>query len=102
MNVLERIVELRDKRGWSNYRLAREAKISDTVINNLFRRNNFPTIPTLEAICAGLGITLSQFFSEDKDNEAIILNDKQKEMLRIWDSLTNEKKESLLDFLKRI
>ena len=100
MDVLERIKQLRDERGWSNYRLAKEAKFSENTLNNLFRRNNVPTIPTLEAICAGFGITLSQFFAEG--NEPIALNDKQREMLKTWDSLADEQKESLLDFIKKI
>jgi len=100
MDVLERIKELRDGRGWSNYRLAKEAKISENALNNLFRRNNVPTIPTLESICAGLGITLSQFFADG--NEPVALSDTQREMLNTWDSLTDEQKISLLDFIKKI
>ena len=100
MDVLERIKELRGGRGWSNYRLAKEAKISENALNNLFRRNNVPTIPTLESICAGLGITLSQFFADG--NEPVALSDAQREMLNTWDSLTDEQKVSLLDFIKKI
>ena len=100
MDILERIKALRDERGWSNYRLAREADISENSLNNLFRRNNLPTIPTLESICKGLGITLSQFFATG--NEPVELNEAQREMLTTWDSLTAEQKETLLEFLKKI
>jgi len=100
MDVLEHIKKLRDMRGWSNYRLAKEAGVSENVLNNLFRRNNLPTIPTLESICTGFGITLSQFFAED--GETIKLSDGQREMLQTWDTLSQEQKESLLDFLKKI
>ena len=100
MDILERIKALRDERGWSNYRLAREAGISENSLNNLFRRNNLPTIPTLESICNGLGITLSQFFAQG--GEPVELNDSQREMLVTWDSLTAEQKETLLQFLKKI
>jgi len=100
MDILERIKVLRDERGWSNYRLAREAEISENSLNNLFRRNNLPTIPTLESICNGLGITLSQFFATG--GEAVELSDSQRSMLTTWDSLTVEQKETLLEFLKKI
>jgi transcriptional regulator with XRE-family HTH domain len=100
MDLLERIKTLRDERGWSNYRLAKEAKISEGSLNNLFRLNNLPTIPTLEAICMGLGITLSQFFAED--GEAVVLNEEQREMLDTWNSLTPEQKGALLDLLKKM
>ena len=100
MDILKRISDLRDKRGWSNYRLAKEANISEGSLNNLFRLNNQPTIPTLEAICTGLGISLSQFFAEP--NEAILLNPEQREMLDVWDTLNKEKKTALLELLKKM
>lgn len=100
MDILDRIKILRDERGWSNYRLAREAGISENSLNNLFRRNNLPTIPTLEAICKGLGITLSQFFSDG--GEPVELSEAQREMLMTWDAMTDEQKKALLQFLKKI
>lgn len=100
MEILNRIKQLRDERGWSNYRLAKEADISEGSLNNLFRLNNQPTIPTLEAICMGLDISLSQFFAEGK--EAIALNDEQREMLNIWNTLNKEQKTALIELLKRM
>ena len=100
MDILEQIKKLRDERGWSNYKLARQAGISENSLNNLFRRNNLPTIPTLESICKGFGITLSQFFAEH--GEPIPLSDSQREMLMAWDALTEEQKQTLLEFLKKI
>ena len=100
MDILTQIKKLRDERGWSNYRLAKEAGISENSLNNLFRRNNLPTIPTLESICKGLGISLSQFFS--KGGEPVELSDAQREMLAAWDALTEEQKMTLLEFLKKI
>jgi len=100
MVVLDRIKQLRDDRGWSNYKLAKEAGIYEGSLNNLFRLNNQPTIPTLEAICAGLGISLCQFFAEG--NEAVVLNDEQIEMLNVWNTLTKEQKTALLELLKQM
>ena len=100
MDILARIRKLQDERGWSNYRLAKEADISENSLNNLFRRSNLPTIPTLEAICKGFGITLSQFFAQG--GEPVELSDAQRDMLMAWDALTEEQKASLLEFLKKI
>ena len=97
MDVLEHIKVLRDERGWSNYRLARESGISDTTLNNLFRLNHFPTIPTLEAICAGFGISLSHFFAEE--GEAVVLSEEQQKMLSAWNTLTDKQKTALLELL---
>jgi transcriptional regulator with XRE-family HTH domain len=100
MDILSRIKILRDERGWSNYKLAKEAGISENSLNNLFRRNNMPTIPTLESICKGFGITLSQFFAQG--GEPVELSEAQREMLTAWDALTDEQKLTLLEFLKKI
>lgn len=56
--------QLTDERGWTEYRLAKECGLSESTIANIFRRNTTPSISTLEAICRGFGITLSQFFAE--------------------------------------
>ena len=100
MDILEKIKKLRDDRGWSNYKLAKESKISEGSLNNLFRLNNQPTIPTLEAICSGFNITLSQFFAED--DEAVILSAEQKEMLNEWSTLAAEQKAVVLELLKKM
>ena len=100
MDILTRIKQLRDERGWSNYKLAKEADISEGSLNNLFRLNNQPTIPTLEALCKGFDMSLSQFFAEG--NEAVVLNEEQKEMLDIWATLNKEQKSALLELLKKM
>ena len=64
MDVQKRIKDLMELRGWTDYRLAKEAGLSHSTVTNIFKRNNAPTIPTLESICKAFGITLSQFFSE--------------------------------------
>ena len=43
MDVVVRLHELLEKYGWFEYRLAREAGLSQTTIANLFMRNNLPT-----------------------------------------------------------
>ena len=100
MDTLKRITQLRDERGWSNYRLAKEACISQTTLRNLYSRNTLPSIPTLEALCNGLGITLSQFFADGK--EPVELSDEQIEMLNMWNTLDKEKKTALLELLKKM
>ncbi|HCT92301.1 MAG TPA: hypothetical protein DF613_13135 [Lachnospiraceae bacterium] len=60
--VIERIDALRLKRHWSLYRLAKESEIPYSNLNNIFNRKTCPSIPTLEKICAGLGMSLAEFF----------------------------------------
>jgi len=100
VEALSRIKELKDERGWSNYRLAKESGISEGSLNNLFRLNNQPTLPTLEAICKGFGISLCQFFS--KGNEAVVLNDEQREMLDAYNTLNYRQKKALVGLIREI
>ena len=65
MDAQKRIKQLMEERGWTDYRLAKEANLSHSTITNVFKRNNAPTLPTLEVICRAFGITLAQFFAGD-------------------------------------
>jgi len=100
MDILKRIKQLQETRGWSNYRLAKESGISEGSLNNMFRLNNLPTIPTLESICKGFGITLSQFFT--KGGEAIELSSEQMEMIDIWNTLSAVQKKALLELFRNM
>lgn len=63
--LLTKIQELLDERNWTLYRLSKEANIPYSSLNSLFLKNNQPTVSTLEKVCDGFHITLSEFFAED-------------------------------------
>lgn len=100
MDVIKHIKDLMNERGWTNYRLGKEAGLSQSTITNLFNRNNAPTIPTLEAVCRAFGITLSQFFSEG--NTPAELTEEQRTLFAAWSTLNDGQKEALLLLMKRI
>lgn len=97
MDIQDRINELMKERGWSVYRLAKEAGLSQSTITNIFRRNNAPTFSTLEAVCNAFGLSLAQFFS-GKD-EPIELTDQQRALFQSWCKLTEKQREILLDLM---
>lgn len=79
MDVLKRIEELRNERGWSVNKLAEESLLTPSTIFNMFSRGTVPTIYTLEQICEAFGITLAEFFSEEvklnsQDEVALLAN----------------------------
>lgn len=88
-----------EDRGWTKYRLSKECGLSESTLANIFRRNVEPSIATLEAICRGFGITLSQFFA---DGDMVELSPELKELFDEWVSLTPEQKASLLQLLRSI
>lgn len=99
MNIQLRLQKLMEERKWTEYRLANEAGISQTTITNLFKRNNLPTLPTLEAICRAFDITLAQFFMED---DIIELTQSQKDLLMKWNTLTSEQKKIMQTLLNAL
>ena len=50
MDVLAKLRDLLDERGWSEYKLAKKAGLNESTIANIYRRNTVPTIATLEGI----------------------------------------------------
>jgi len=89
MDINKRMLELMKQKGWSEYRLAQESGVPCSTIANIFRRNSIPSIPTLELMCAGLGISLSQFFAE---NDLVELNPEQQEVFSKWRFLNEQQK----------
>lgn len=98
MDVQNRIKKLMGERGWTDYRLAKEANLSHSTVTNMFNRNNAPTLPTLEAVCRAFGITLSQFFAEG--DEPVQMTAEQRILFSRWNPLTDEQKRLLLDLMK--
>ncbi|MDO4305051.1 MAG: helix-turn-helix transcriptional regulator [Bacillota bacterium] len=96
MDAQKRIKQLMEERGWTDYRLAKEAHLSHSTVTNMFNRNNAPTLPTLEAVCRAFGITLAQFFTEDKDSQ---MTEEQQKLFSTWSTLTDEQKRLLLDLM---
>ncbi len=99
MDATEKIKEMMKQRGWSAYKLAKKSGLSETTIANLIRRNTVPSIPTVEAICNGFGISLSQFFS---DGDTIEVSSDYKPLIDCWSALSPEQREAALKLLQVI
>ena len=98
MDVIKRIDDLMKERNWTDYKLSVESGLSSSTIANIHRRNTVPSIPTIEAICAAFGISLSQFFCEDAS--FVQLNEEQQAHFNRWITLTEIQKKlvhSLID-----
>ena len=100
MDPILRLRELMNSRGWSEYRLAKESKLSMSTISNIFRRGSIPSIPTLETLCNTFGISLGQFFSDG--DEPISLTPEQKELLDNWSTLSDQQRHLVKELLKNM
>ena len=97
MDTHERLRQLLNERGWTEYRLAKNCGLSESTIANIYRRNTVPSLATLEAICNGFGITMAQFFAE---GEMVEISPELKELFENWVNLTPEQKEAANQMLK--
>lgn len=98
--IIERIESLCEKKHMSRYRLSQKTGLAQSSISNLLNRKSLPTIPTLEKICEGLDITLSQFFAGD--GKPLDLTDEQREFLDSWNDLTEEEKSLVKAYIQGI
>ena len=97
-DILGRIHELCRERGWSYYQLSKASGLTYSTINTLFNKRSLPSLTTLDKICAGSGISLSEFFDSGKDHSS--LTSSQRECLALFSSLSPEDKQLALAYLK--
>ena len=99
MDIKEKLQELMDQRGWSYYRLAKESGISWSTIRNMFKRGTEPTIPTLEALCGGLGISLADLLLGES---AAQLGAPELELLRAWRDVDPQDRALCLELMRAL
>ena len=97
MNVSERLKYYMERRGMTIYALAKASGLPWQTVKNLVNQMNNPTVATVEMLCRGLGITMSQFFSDEE--EMIALTAEQKELLEQWNVITEDEKKVFVDLL---
>ena len=102
MDTNQRIRQLMKERGLTEYRLALDSGLSKSTVSALLHRNTTPSVPTIEAVCNALGITVSQFFAEEGDS--LPVNEEQRLLLQRYAQLTETQQriiqQTMLEFLR--
>ena len=96
MDTNERLRQLLKERGLTTYKMAELSGLSHTTLANVFKRNTVPSIPTLERICNGFGITLSQFFAE---GAMVEMTPELQQLFDGWVNLTPKQKEAVVQMI---
>lgn len=99
-DILQEITRLRLERHWSEYELAVHANLPQSTISTWYRKNQTPTIQSLEKICTGCSISLSQFFADRDD--VVCLTSEQREVLDRWASLTDRQRALFLELFRSL
>lgn len=64
MDISARIIELREKNGYSTNKLAKKAGIGQSTLREIEKGIKQPNTVTLNRICSALNIGLSDFFAD--------------------------------------
>ena len=92
MDVHDRLNQILNERGWTIYKLSKESGLAHETLTNVFKRGTMPSITTLESICNGFKITLSQFFAE---SDMVEMTPELQQLFEQWIFLTPMQKEAL-------
>lgn len=96
--IYDKVDALRIKRGWTIYELAKEAGVSPTTIYNWRDRLSSPSLSLLDSVCYAFGITVIDFLLDEE--ELTSMTDEQRELIRLWNTLSAEQKKSILNLMK--
>lgn len=101
MDVIKKIDEIMSKQRLTDYQLAKISGLSTSTISNMRKRNTVPSVVTLEYICDGLGITLSQFFV-NQETQMYPVTDVQRDFLDYYILLSEEQQKLMLEIAKQM
>ena len=96
-DIQKRILDLISARGWSIYKLAREAGIHQTTIYDWFNDKSFtPSRKSIEAVCAALNISVAEFYNGIGEGK---LDDEQMRLLELFAKVPESKRKIVFDLL---
>lgn len=98
MDIVGRIEQLKNQRGWTDYRLSLESGVPQSTLATIKQRNTPPKFEILEMICNAFGITLSQFFLENENFE--ILTKEELDIIYAYRKLSEKQKQAILALVK--
>lgn len=96
--IYDKVDALRVKKGWTIYELAKQAAVAPSTIYNWRDRLSSPTLSLLDAVCSALEISVIDFLLNE--DELTALTEEQKEVMRLWNTLSSEQKKSLINLMK--
>lgn len=94
----DRLYNLRMKSNLTISELNKRTDISEGYLSDMENGTKQPSIKMLTTICDFFGITISEFFVDD--GMLIDLSEKQRELIRLSDSLNDNQLDNLNEFIK--
>ena len=99
VDVHDRIKDMASERGLTAYELARRSGLALSSLYNMFERGTMPKLDTLEKICSGMDVSLSDFFVFlSKPRTGGYLTENDIALLKANRSLSERKQEHLIAY----
>jgi len=98
-DILNKIKLERLNRNWSEYTLAKNSGIPQSTISSWYRKNMQPSVASIEKICIGFGISLSDFFENSGPISREHLTEEESLLYEYWSRLTPRQRRAFLSLL---
>lgn len=98
--IAQRLQELRERQNLSVRAVARLSGLGTEVVSRAERGIATPNVQTLARLCAGLNVTLSEFFSETSRPSRTAGSARR--LLALLDSVAPESQHSVIEGLERV
>lgn len=97
-DIVDALIELRDIKRWSNYKVAIECDLPISTVANIFNKKSMPQLETLLAICRGFDIPPAQLFGNKEKYDK--LSDKEIEIIKLWGKLDAERQDAIENLIE--
>lgn len=97
-NIAVRIDELIGRKKWTKYKLAKEARIAQKTLYNIFEKDSIPQITTVSQICEALDISLSEFFDLAGSYRDSHLTEEERQFIEGYRSFDERQKGRMLGY----
>ena len=100
MDIVARMQQLMRAKGIKTpNELSTLSHIPQSTLSAIFRESNRPSIATIDLVAQYFGMTLAEFFADPDTDTLYPLTDQQRELIRRWNNLTDEKRAVVLELL---
>ena len=96
-DITRKIKKLLKESGLTQYAFSKKVHMSRNTLYNMLLRETMPTIPVLEKICSGFGMTVSQFLAGPNE---IFMPDEEKKIIADYRKLSDKDKSVVEGFIK--
>lgn len=94
---IERLRQIMEDRSLSRYKLGKITGITQASLSTIMSGKCAPSLATIDKLCKGLGISVSDFFNMAGD-KPYILSTEEREALRYWNELDKSQKKMAIAF----